>query len=238
MSHAGSDFIELFDGALDAAFCRSVIDKFDHDERVRRGHVGSGIDVSLKDSWDICLDDHPDWNWALQRLNGAMAQCLKRYLLQYPHTLLAPITLKMAAPAGGEPVLLTPKRVAGLSAQHMMALITKVFRPGTINVQKYRADEGGYPYWHCELYPKADGGETLHRVLLWSVYLNDEFEYGETEFYHQRRKIAPRTGSLLIAPAGFTHTHRGNRPHGGDKYLATSWILFQPAERIYGSAKQ
>ena len=45
-----------------------------------------------------------------------------------------------------------------------------------------------------------------------------------------RRKIVPRTGSLLIAPAAFTHTHRGNVPKGGDKYIATSWVLFQRAE--------
>jgi len=40
---------------------------------------------------------------------------------------------------------------------------------------------------------------------------------------------------VLIAPAFFTHTHRGNRPQGGDKYIATSWILFQQAERLFGS---
>ena len=43
-------------------------------------------------------------------------------------------------------------------------------------------------------------------------------------------------GALLIAPAAFTHTHRGNRPVGGDKYIATSWVLFQPAERLFGGA--
>ena len=32
-----------------------------------------------------------------------------------------------------------------------MALIRKTLRPGTINLQKYLADQGGYPYWHCAL---------------------------------------------------------------------------------------
>ncbi len=44
----------------------------------------------------------------------------------------------------------------------------------------------------------------------------------------------PKTGSLLIAPSAFTHTHRGNTPASGDKYIATSWILFQRAEKLYG----
>ena len=77
------------------------------------------------------------------------------------------------------------------------------------------------------------GGETLHRVVLWSLYLNDGFAEGETEFFHQQRKIVPQTGSLLIAPAGYTHTHRGNMPKGGDKYIATSWVLFQRPEVLF-----
>ena len=58
---------------------------------------------------------------------------------------------------------------------------------------------------------------------------------GETEFFYQRKKVIPKAGSVLIAPTAFTHTHRGNRPSGGDKYIATSWILFNRAEQIYGS---
>ena len=63
--------------------------------------------------------------------------------------------------------------------------------------------------------------------------ITSRFGDGETEFFFQNRRIAPKTGSLLLAPAVFTHTHRGNRPTGGDKYIATSWILFQPAEKLY-----
>ena len=44
-------------------------------------------------------------------------------------------------------------------------------------------------------------------------------------------QVAARQGRLIIAPAGFTHTHKGNVSRSGDKYVATSWILFQRAER-------
>jgi hypothetical protein len=37
---------------------------------------------------------------------------------------------------------------------------------------------------------------------------------------------------MVIAPAGFTHTHRGNMPVSNDKYIATSWVLFQRAEDL------
>ena len=68
---------------------------------------------------------------------------------------------------------------------------------------------------------------------MWTLYLNDDFEAGETEFLFQRRKIVPRAGRLLIAPTAFTHTHRGNRPERGDKMIATSWVLFQRAEQLF-----
>ena len=68
---------------------------------------------------------------------------------------------------------------------------------------------------------------------MWTIYLNDNFDEGETEFLFQQRAIVPRTGSLLIAPTAFTHTHRGNRPQRGDKFIATSWILFQRADALF-----
>jgi hypothetical protein len=122
-----------------------------------------------------------------------------------------------------------------MSEDRYAHLLGRVFRFGTINLQKYLEGQGGYPHWHSEVYPLLPDAETLHRVLPWKIYLNDVPEAGETEFHYQQRKITPRTGSLLIAPAGFIHTHRGNTPHGANKYIATSWILFNRAERTYGS---
>ena len=115
-------------------------------------------------------------------------------------------------------------------------LLRAVFRPGAVNLQRYEADQGGYPYWHCEHYPKDRNTDSLHRTLLWTAYLNDGFDEGETEFFYQQRRIKPQAGALLIAPSAFTHTHRGNMPKNGAKYIATSWILFQRAETIYGKA--
>jgi len=71
--------------------------------------------------------------------------------------------------------------------------------------------------------------------LLFQFYLNDVAEGGETEFYYQQRKVEARQGRLIIAPAGFTHTHKGNVSRSGDKYVATSWILFQRAEAMFGA---
>ena len=82
---------------------------------------------------------------------------------------------------------------------------------------------GGFHQWHFE-----DGGIAYsQRKFVIQLYLNDNFEGGETEFLYQNRRELPKQGDVLLFPAGFTHTHRGNPPIGGDKYLITSWALIQ-----------
>ena len=230
------DFVEVYDDALPAAVCRSLIERFEASGLARRGETGSGVDATVKNSWDIPLHAHPGWADAQQTLNDAVLTGFRRYLRRYAHVALAPMRLQVPDPITGETITLGAERLAALDDPTLNSLILMLFRPGTINLQKYIADQGAYPYWHCELYPhpQFDNGESLHRVVLWTIYLNDDFDQGETEFLYQRRKIVPKTGSLLIAPTAFTHTHRGNMPRRGDKYIATSWILFQRAETMYG----
>jgi len=233
---SNGDFIEVYDGALAPAVCAALIRRLDASGEAVRGSTGGGVDLKLKNSWDIPISGRPQWLDAERALNAAMMTGLACYLRCYPYTVLAPLSLRVPD-ASGVPVLLDAERVAALPDNMLQALIRKTLRPGAINLQKYISDQGGYPYWHCELYPKAGDvhAEILHRTLLWTIYLNDGFAQGETEFFHQHRKITPRTGTLLIAPAAFTHTHRGNMPKSGNKYIATSWILFQRAETVYAA---
>ncbi|MFT7722127.1 MAG: 2OG-Fe(II) oxygenase [Roseateles sp.] len=228
------DFIEVYDGALSPEACRALIARFQASPHVQRGETGSGVDLAMKDSWDIAISRHPEWADACAQLNDAVLGGFRHYLRRYAHLALAPLKLQVRRPDGTQAPL-DAGGVAALDDAHLMGLVAKVFRPGAINLQRYLAGQGGYPYWHCEQYPRRDQGEALHRAVLWTIYLNDDFDAGETEFLYQGRRIAPRTGSLLIAPGGFTHTHRGNRPLGGDKYIATSWVLYQRAEQLFGA---
>ena len=214
-----------------------LIDRFERSGHARRGETGGGVDASVKNSWDIPLHLHPGWADAQQMLNDAALAGFKRYLRRYAHAALAPMRLQVPDSATGTMVPLDAERLAAIDDALLQSIIVMLFRPGTINLQKYLADQGGYPYWHSELYPspQPDHGDSLHRVVLWTIYLNDDFDEGETEFLYQGRKIVPKTGSLLIAPTSFTHTHRGNMPKRGDKYIATSWILFRRAEAMHAS---
>lgn len=222
------DFIEVYPGALDPAVCDVIVEHFDASDDLQDGRVGGGVIKDLKHSRDLTISGRDAWIEVERALNTAALRSFLQYVRTYPHTLLAPLMLQL--PDGdGRLRRLTPEGLAELDDQTLAQVVQDVMRPGRINLQRYTADVGGYPYWHCELFPQDATAETLHRHVLWTVYLNDGFGDGETEFLYQQRKVAPTKGALLIAPAAYTHTHRGNRPSGGDKYIATSWLLFQRA---------
>tara|TARA_B100000424_G_scaffold238521_1_gene204641 strand:+ start:225 stop:803 length:579 start_codon:yes stop_codon:yes gene_type:complete len=82
---------------------------------------------------------------------------------------------------------------------------------------------GGFHAWHYE-----NGAlDVAARQFVVQIYLNDDFDGGETEFLYQQRREVAVAGDVLIFPASFTHTHRGNPPLGGTKYIATSWGMIQ-----------
>jgi hypothetical protein len=230
-----ADFIEVLPAVLPAETCAAIVERLRDCPQLQPGQVGGGVHPELKRSRDLSLEGRTDWADVAQALNVAVYGGLLAYLRRYPQALVAPLMLQAPA-ADGTLRRLSADDIAGMDDSALGRLALTCLRPGAINLQWYAAGEGGYPYWHCELYPRGAHCEPLHRHLLWTLYLNDGFADGETEFLFQRRKVAPRTGDLLIAPTAFTHTHRGNRPTGGDKFIATSWILFQRAERLYGGA--
>lgn len=89
-----------------------------------------------------------------------------------------------------------------------------------IKVQKTNKGEG-YHIWHHE------ASRNNRRVCAWILYLNDVEEGGETEFLYQSLRVKAEQGKLVIFPAGFTHTHRGNPPLSNTKYIATGWFEYE-----------
>ena len=90
-----------------------------------------------------------------------------------------------------------------------------------MKIQKTSPTEG-YHVWHIE---HSKGFSNEPRAFVFSVYLNDVKEGGETEFLHFSKRVKPKTGRIVIWPAGFPYVHRGNPPLSGEKYILTSWML-------------
>ena len=232
MPDSAADFIDVTPGALDAATCAAIVERMRASDALQPGRVGSGVFPELKNSRDIALAGRADWVDVEQALNVAVYRGLLAYVRRWPQALIAPLMLQQPGPDGALRRLQADD-ITAMDDRALGQLAMACLRPGSVNLQWYAAGQGGYPYWHCELYPRDPRAETLHRHLLWTIYLNDGFDAGETEFLFQQRKVKPRVGDLLIAPTAFTHTHRGNRPEGGDKFIATSWILFHRAETLF-----
>ena len=82
---------------------------------------------------------------------------------------------------------------------------------------------GGFHNWHYE----NTGLQVSARKLVVQLYLNTIEEGGETEFLYINKRIKAEQGRLIIFPAAFTHTHRGNPPIGQDKYIISTWAVSQ-----------
>jgi hypothetical protein len=85
-------------------------------------------------------------------------------------------------------------------------------------IQKTRPGEG-YHSWHYESTPN-----TPYRKLATMLYLNDDFEGGETEFLYQHYRVKPKAGKFVIFPCDWAWAHRGNPPLDKDKYIVTAWV--------------
>ena len=82
---------------------------------------------------------------------------------------------------------------------------------------------GGYHIWHAE----SVGFRLRNRVAVWTLYLNDIEEGGETEFLYQSIRVSPKKGTICIFPSQFTHLHRGNPPLSKTKHIVTGWIEYE-----------
>ena len=98
------------------------------------------------------------------------------------------------------------------------------FHLASLKIQKTLPTEG-YHIWHIE---HGKGFENEARAFVYSIFLNDVEEGGETEFLHFSKRVKPKKGRIVIWPAGFPYVHRGNPPLSGEKYLLTSWLTLKP----------
>ena len=230
-----TDFIKVYDGALEPKICDLIIQLFDSSPHRKSGVTGQGLDAKLKQSEDISISLQPEWTKINRLITQVTLGYLVDYMRCYSHLLTGALSPKIKDSQTGRDISLKAADIERLSDKAIAKIIARLYYLGVVNAQKYRQNVGGYYHYHSEIYPSPqnNSSESLHRVLLFMYYLNNVAEGGETEFYYQQHFITPQAGRLVIAPAGFTHTHKGHIPQSNDKYILTSWVLFQPAEYLY-----
>lgn len=88
---------------------------------------------------------------------------------------------------------------------------------------------GGFTAKHFE---QSEGRGMSQRFAVWMIYLNDDFEGGETYFPRQEIELTPKTGSLVIWPAAYTHPHHAVNNLKGTKWIATGWFRFKTSQSV------
>jgi prolyl 4-hydroxylase len=92
-----------------------------------------------------------------------------------------------------------------------------------VPLRVYRYEPGQHFGLHQDqAYAGPDGSRSLLTLM---VYLNEDFEGGETDFPEQARTIFPKTGAALW----FQHMllHSGKRVSRGSKYVLRSDVLYR-----------
>lgn len=227
------DHIEVYDNALSAPMCDQLIAEFEtHKGRQSAGRSSGGVNTKRKDSIDVSLTSYPDWAPLVQQVQSTVARFLVDYAKKYSHILFGVVGNKFTDIKTGEASSITHKTISNSPPEIISKFLNNAFKPAPINLQRYTKGVGGYHKWHSEIAPIDPKAEALHRVLFYIFYLNNVNSGGETTFYYQDRTIEPKQGRLIIAPAGFTHTHKGNIPESNDKYILASWIKFRRFEEM------
>jgi hypothetical protein len=209
------NLIKIYNNAINPDICQFIIDKFENSQNLVEGMSGGGVKKSIKSSTDLMIHDErykdEDWEYIYNYLMENLLSHLVDYLEYNDFPVLSSN--------------FSSKSSAVRTAQ-------TCFMSGNngnphIQMQRYVGGEGYYA-WHHE----NEGGNTSNRELFYIYYLNT-LNTGGTEIKYNPQIIYPETGKLIIAPAYWTHKHRGNAPGDGNtKYIITGWIESKP-NKIY-----
>jgi hypothetical protein len=224
------DFIKVYDNAVSDGQCDQIVQQFEASRNTYRGTSGPEVDPNIKDSLDLNITARSEWAATNALITDAVFKCLIDYMGRFPFMLVGANIPIFKHPETGEVCKLTHENFDDFGRPYIDTLIARTYRLGLMNIQKYPRQQGGYHHWHSEICADSKDCETLHRALFFILYLNDVDEGGETEFFYQDQKVSPRKGSIILSPAGFTHTHKGHVPVSNDKWIATSWVMFNRFE--------
>lgn len=157
---------------------------------------------------------------------------------------------KVTSPAGSvsvkdlrnnERVMLKNDEIAALLWERAESYVPREFEGRNVVginelIRFYRYDPGQQFDWHQDFSFERDNGEKSYLTLL--VYLNDNFEGGETMFEDSysdetfdELTVVPKQGLALF----FEHPvhHKGNKVYSGRKYVMRTDVMYGPDQDSY-----
>lgn len=72
---------------------------------------------------------------------------------------------------------------------------------------------GQYYEWH------TDDDPVLHNLFSYILYLNDDFDGGNTLFMNDKLKVTPKKGTMLVAPCDYYTMHKSTKITRGNKKI-------------------
>lgn len=201
------NLVKIYPNAINPEICQFIIDKFESSQNLMEGASGGGVRKHIKASTDLMIHDEAsrdeDWKYIYDYLMENLLSHLVDYLEHNDFTVLT-------NGFSGKSSVVRTAQTCFMSGNNNFP---------HIQMQRYIGGEGYYA-WHHE----NEGGNTSKRELFFIYYLNS-VSGGETEFKFNPLKVGPQEGNLIIAPAYWTHKHRGNPPMAGQtKYIITGWL--------------
>ena len=237
-----NNFIEIYENALSDDLCDLLINEINYQHSQGNSWKGgtglqTGIDERVKDSIDFdlvhwYLNESKNGNSPVT-LNGIMYKqvmsnigdmimdCFLKYNKKYEYY---GEFINKNVNSNLNDVINERWEKVGIKNNVMdMEYIKKRFRfKSNLLVKRYKKNEQGYHVFHGDLDDSLNTPSKRSHVCM--AYLNDVKEGGETEWYHQKLKVKPKKGTIVIWPVYFTHLHKGNIPISNDKYILNTWI--------------
>ena len=214
------DLIKVYENTLSQEVCNYIIDTFENSPNRYDGMSAGGVNHNIKKSVDLSITqnlDNPHWDTIYNYLSENLLGNFTDYITSNPYM----IKDNSDDPQPANEVCMVRTAQSAFKSSNR----------GNPHFQMQRYHDGdGYYAWHFE----NEGGNSVNRQLFFIYYLNTVNSGGETEFQFNRRKVSPTSGTLLIAPAFWTHRHKGYPPQNGEhKYIITGWI-----EKVDNSIQQ
>lgn len=242
-----TDFIHIYEEAISKKTCEYFIDFFEQEDKLGNtfsGHVSAGTVKSIKDTTDLHLRKG-SFDISKQYLKDVYESSKH---LKYVNIYDSIVKKKFEE-------YIKKYHFKDERFSHLLSTGESLFNPHpNLNLDaplmhRYKPPNQGYHAWHYDwgltednFRPDRDNENNFKnqcpicdwttvnqllsmRMMVGLVYLNDVDEGGETEFFHQKVKIKPKQGTLLVWPAHFTHIHRGNKPISNTKYVINQWFI-------------